>query len=74
MNLTELKTRLKARGEWAAYAKKLAAEVGCTPVYLDQLAADFRKPSPKLAQKLAGADRRLTLEGLRSDIYGEPAQ
>lgn len=74
MDLTELKARMRVRGEWKAYTEQLAAKVKCSPVYIDQIAAKFRKPSPRLAQKLAGADRKLTLEGLRPDIYGEPAQ
>jgi hypothetical protein len=56
-----------------AERKALAQAVGCNPIYLHQLATRFRnkKPSPELCRRLVAADRRLTLEELRPDIWGD---
>lgn len=65
MNLYALKKTLTPK-QYAA----LAGKAETSPGYLDQIAWGHRKPSPKLARKLTAANRRLTLEDLRPDIYG----
>jgi hypothetical protein len=48
----------------------LAEKAETTYIYLFQMAAGARSPSPKLARKLAAADSRLKLADLRPDIWG----
>lgn len=50
-----------------------ARRAGTTVNYLWLLSGGQRRPSPKLAKKLVDADRRLTLEKLRPDIWGQRA-
>jgi hypothetical protein len=52
---------------------KLAKATGYSRSYISQCAIGYRKPGPKMALKLAGADRRLRPEDLRPDIFGEAA-
>ena len=65
MNLAELFAVLTAEEK-----RTLAAKVDANLVYLFQIAGGDRNPSPKLAQRLAAADSRLTLEALRPDVWG----
>ena len=51
--------------------RSLAARAQTEYIYLFQLAAGARTPSPKLAKRLVEADSRLTLPELRPDIWGE---
>jgi hypothetical protein len=55
-----------------AEKKALAERARTEYIYLFQMAAGARQPSPKLARRLVDADPRLTLADLRPDIWGEP--
>lgn len=68
MDLRTLKSKL-TKEQYSALARR----VGTSPGYLDQLAGRHRSPSVKLARKLAGADRRLSLEELLPGVYGDAA-
>lgn len=68
MNLLQLKESAGIEGLAA-----LAKVAGTNQKYLSQCAHGHRKPSPRLAKKLAAADRRLTLAELRPDIYTKAA-
>ena len=59
MNLSDI----YADGGFAAL-RRLAVEVGATPVYLYQCSKGMRFPSPAMAWRLIEADPRLTLEDL----------
>jgi len=52
---------------------RLAEAVGRNPKYLYQCATGRKTPSAELVVKLVKADRRLTREALRPDIFGEDA-
>ena len=52
-----------------AERETLAAAAGTAPVYLWQIAKGLRSPSPKLARRLVEVEPRLTLAGLRPDIW-----
>lgn len=52
--------------------RRLATAVGANPIYIYQCATGFRKPSPRLVHKLVAADKRLTREDLRPDIFLSP--
>lgn len=66
-----LKTLREAHGKEAWI--ELARRAGTSEKYIYQCAEGHRSPSPRLARKLVAADRRLTLEALRPDIYGKAA-
>lgn len=68
MNLRQLHDR-EGRGFFVVLAKK----VGTVPAYISQCANGVRKPSPQMAKRLAAADRRLKLEDLLPDVYGDAA-
>lgn len=55
----------------AAEKRSLATSAGTQYIYLFQMAAGARQPSPKLARRLVAADARLTLPDLRPDLWGE---
>lgn len=55
----------------AAEKRSLAAAAGTQYIYLFQMAAGARQPSPKLARRLVEADPRLKLADLRPDLWGE---
>ena len=57
----------------AAEKRGLAARAGTQYFYLFQMAAGARSPSPALARRLVEAEPRLTLEGLRPDIWSREA-
>jgi hypothetical protein len=66
MTLRELLDVLSAEEK-----RSLAAAAQTEYIYLFQLAAGARTPSPKLARRLVEADNRLTLAELRPDIWGQ---
>lgn len=50
--------------------RKVADLCGTTDLYLHQCMSGIRRLSPTLARKLAAAEPRLSLRGLRPDIWG----
>jgi len=68
MNLYDLYTQDGFKG-----LRRLADVVGMNPKYLYQCATGRRTPSAEVAVKLVKADRRLTREDLRPDIFGDDA-
>lgn len=48
--------------------REIASQAGTKLVYLEQIAAGKRKPSPKLCKGLLTAEPSLSLRSLRSDI------
>jgi len=53
--------------------QRLAEAVGKNQKYLYQCATGRRQPSAALVVRMCKADRRLTREDLRPDIFGEDA-
>ena len=53
-------------------ASRVAKDAGTTFAYLEQIAGGHRKPGFALTRKLVLASgKRMTLEALRPDVYGE---
>lgn len=56
--------------EVTEFIKELAKKAKTKPVYIRHIINEFKQPSPFLCRRLVAADKRLTLERLRKDIYG----
>ena len=53
--------------------ESVAKAAGTKAIYLYQIATEFRRASPLLAQRIeAATNRKVTRQDLRPDVYGQP--